>query len=141
MEVVETLQTKIAPEVFTTRVVYDGRKNIFSTRLLQFPSGSESQEVYPFAYLKVFIYFQVLTSSIEQFTFSLSEGGQAAKGGQATDLEGDRTTEEDQATEGGTEDDQGPESRQGSDVAAPGQHRGPNRYKVKLTYVATINPE
>ena len=64
MELVETLQMKIAPEVFTTRVVYDGRKNIFSTKLLQFPSGSESQEVYPFAYLKVFIYFWVLTSSI-----------------------------------------------------------------------------
>ena len=57
MEVVETLQTKIAPEVFTTRVVYDGRKNIFSTELLQFSSGSESQEVCPFMYLKIFMYF------------------------------------------------------------------------------------
>ena len=48
MEIVEALQTKAAPEVFNPRVVYDGRKNIFSPRLLPFPSGS--QEVGTFLY-------------------------------------------------------------------------------------------
>ncbi|RDX47695.1 argonaute-like protein [Lentinus brumalis] len=34
MEIIKRLQTVIAPEVFTPRVVYDGRKNIFASRRL-----------------------------------------------------------------------------------------------------------
>ncbi|KAM5537544.1 hypothetical protein V8D89_008789 [Ganoderma adspersum] len=72
MEIVETLQTKVAPQVFTPRVVYDGKKNIFSPRLLPFPS--ESQE----------------------FSFALSnpgfpgdsEGSQEGEGGQGAKPEG-----------------------------------------------------
>ena len=41
MEIIERLQTKVAPEIFTPRVVYDGWKNIFSPRQLSLPSGSQ----------------------------------------------------------------------------------------------------
>ena len=41
MELIEMLQTKIAPDIFTTRVAYDGRKNIFATKLISLPGGSQ----------------------------------------------------------------------------------------------------
>ena len=39
MEIVKRLQFDVAPDVFTPRAVYDGRKNMFAARLLPFPSG------------------------------------------------------------------------------------------------------
>ncbi|PIL23265.1 Argonaute [Ganoderma sinense ZZ0214-1] len=42
LEIIEQLQTKVAPELFTPRIVYDGQKNIFSPR--QLPLLSKSQE-------------------------------------------------------------------------------------------------
>nr|VWO95172.1 Uncharacterized protein [Ganoderma boninense] len=83
LEIIERLQTKIAPEVFTPPVVYDGRKNIFSPRELPFPSGAQ------------------------EFSFTLADPPAPQEGGQ-----------------GGGE-----------------RGRGPKVYKVKLTHVATINPE
>ena len=44
MEIIEQLQLFTAPEIFTPRVVYDGRKNIFAIRQLPF-GPSDSQEV------------------------------------------------------------------------------------------------
>ncbi|KAI0719595.1 argonaute-like protein [Cerioporus squamosus] len=79
MEIIKRLQTEVAPQVFTPRAVYDGRKNLFAARELPFgPSGTQ------------------------EFSFALTDGSPADAG------------------EGG---------------------RGPKLYKVKLTHVATINPE
>lgn len=36
MEIITTLQTKIAPQEFTPPAVYDGRKNLFASRELPF---------------------------------------------------------------------------------------------------------
>jgi eukaryotic translation initiation factor 2C len=44
MELIARLQTDIAPDVFTPRAVYDGRKNLFAPRELPF-GGSDSKEV------------------------------------------------------------------------------------------------
>lgn len=44
MEIIDRLQTKIAPQVFTPRAVYDGRKNLFAARELPF-GEARSQEV------------------------------------------------------------------------------------------------
>lgn len=40
MDVIRELQTKTAPEIFTPRCVYDGRKNMFSIRELPFTEGT-----------------------------------------------------------------------------------------------------
>ncbi|KAI0335424.1 argonaute-like protein [Cubamyces sp. BRFM 1775] len=46
MEIIARLQTVIAPQVFTPRAVYDGRKNMFAARELPFgPSGAQEFEV------------------------------------------------------------------------------------------------
>ena len=45
MEIIKRLQTEVAPNVFTPRAAYDGRKNLFAARELPFgPTGT--QEVY-----------------------------------------------------------------------------------------------
>ena len=44
MEIIKRLQTVVAPETFTPRVVYDGRKNIFAPRQLAL-GPTDSQEV------------------------------------------------------------------------------------------------
>jgi eukaryotic translation initiation factor 2C len=44
MDIIEQLQLFTAPEIFTPRVVYDGRRNIFAIRQLPFGS-SDSREV------------------------------------------------------------------------------------------------
>ena len=44
MELIARLQNEIAPEVFTPRAVYDGRKNMFAPRALPF-GGAESKDV------------------------------------------------------------------------------------------------
>ena len=44
MEIIDRLQTKIAPQVFAPRAVYDGRKNLFAARELPF-GEARSQEV------------------------------------------------------------------------------------------------
>ncbi|KAI0353623.1 argonaute-like protein [Trametes cingulata] len=81
MEIIERLQTIIAPQVFTPRAVYDGRKNMFAARPLPFgPSGE-----------------------FEVTLVDPPSPGDANRG------------------------------------AEPG--RPPKAYKVKLTHVATINPE
>ncbi|KAI0696653.1 argonaute-like protein [Cerioporus squamosus] len=43
MEIIKRLQTVVAPDVFTPRVVYDGRKNIFAPRKLPF-GPTDTQE-------------------------------------------------------------------------------------------------
>ncbi|KAJ7611818.1 argonaute-like protein [Roridomyces roridus] len=45
MDLVRRLQFDIAPQIFTPRCVYDGRKNIFSIRRLPFDTGSQEFEV------------------------------------------------------------------------------------------------
>lgn len=42
MDIIRRLQEQIAPQVFTPRCVYDGRKNMFSIRRLPFPDGKET---------------------------------------------------------------------------------------------------
>ncbi|CCA66578.1 related to argonaute-like protein-Laccaria bicolor [Serendipita indica DSM 11827] len=42
-EIIEALQTKCYPQVFTPRAVYDGRKNMFASQIISFPSGHETQ--------------------------------------------------------------------------------------------------
>ncbi|KAI0375597.1 argonaute-like protein [Pilatotrama ljubarskyi] len=81
MEIIERLQTVIAPEVFTPRAVYDGRKNMFAARPLPFGTSGE----------------------FEVTLVDPPSPGDANRG------------------------------------AEPG--RPPKAYKVKLTHVATINPE
>lgn len=36
MDLIKQLQTVVAPRLFTPRVVYDGRKNVFAARELPF---------------------------------------------------------------------------------------------------------
>lgn len=44
MEIVTTLQQSVAPQIFTPRAVYDGRKNLFAIRELPF-GDADSREV------------------------------------------------------------------------------------------------
>jgi eukaryotic translation initiation factor 2C len=44
MELIRRLQTVVAPQVFTPRAVYDGRKNMFSMRELPFGSSQEASQ-------------------------------------------------------------------------------------------------
>jgi eukaryotic translation initiation factor 2C len=44
MDIVTTLQQVVAPQIFTPRAVYDGRKNLFAIRELPF-GGEDSAEV------------------------------------------------------------------------------------------------
>lgn len=44
MDLIKELQTAVAPEIFTPRAVYDGRKNLFAVRTLPF-GDSDSKEV------------------------------------------------------------------------------------------------
>lgn len=42
MDIIKSLQTNAAPEIFTPRAVYDGRKNMFAVRELPFgETGSQ----------------------------------------------------------------------------------------------------
>ncbi|CCM03176.1 uncharacterized protein FIBRA_05298 [Fibroporia radiculosa] len=83
MELVDRLQRVVAPQIFTPRAVYDGRKNMFAARELPF-GDSNSQE----------------------FDVSLGD----------------------------------PVSSSGTTGTAP-RGRGPKVYKIRLTWVAKINPE
>jgi eukaryotic translation initiation factor 2C len=49
MDLIDKLQTKIAPNDFKPRAVYDGRKNLFAPRELPF-GGAISKEVSPAIY-------------------------------------------------------------------------------------------
>ena len=44
-EMIKTLQQNVAPEIFTPRAAYDGRKNLYAARELPFPEGAVSHEV------------------------------------------------------------------------------------------------
>lgn len=50
MELIKRMQDN-NPNVFTPPAVYDGRKNMFASRLLPFANGAESQDVRTFNYL------------------------------------------------------------------------------------------
>jgi eukaryotic translation initiation factor 2C len=41
MDLIRTLQQDIAPQIFTPRAVYDGRKNMFAARELPFENGTQ----------------------------------------------------------------------------------------------------
>lgn len=45
MDLIRRLQFDVAPQIFTPRCVYDGRKNIFSIRRLPFDTGSQEFDV------------------------------------------------------------------------------------------------
>ncbi|KDQ12775.1 hypothetical protein BOTBODRAFT_112494 [Botryobasidium botryosum FD-172 SS1] len=45
LELITMLQTQVAPQIFTPRVVYDGRKNIFSTNRLNLPDDTQEFSV------------------------------------------------------------------------------------------------
>ncbi|KAJ7754236.1 argonaute-like protein [Mycena maculata] len=45
MDLIRRLQFDVAPQIFTPRCVYDGRKNIFSIRKLPFDTGSQEFDV------------------------------------------------------------------------------------------------
>ncbi|KAI0677583.1 argonaute-like protein [Trametes maxima] len=79
MEIIERLQKTIAPQVFTPRAVYDGKKNMFAAR--QLPFDGQSQE-------------------FDVFLIDPPSSGEIARGA-----------------------------------------RPPKVYKVRLTHVATINPQ
>lgn len=64
LDIIQSLQTVVAPDIFTPRCVYDGRKNIFAIRQLPF-GDSDSREVLsliPSAFLSPFD--QPLSSSM-----------------------------------------------------------------------------
>jgi eukaryotic translation initiation factor 2C len=44
MDLIKQLQTVVAPQVFTPRAVYDGRKNIFAARELPFGETGIKEE-------------------------------------------------------------------------------------------------
>lgn len=45
MAIIRRLQENVAPQVFTPRAVYDGRKNMFSASPLPFANDRDSQTV------------------------------------------------------------------------------------------------
>ncbi|KIP05771.1 hypothetical protein PHLGIDRAFT_36273 [Phlebiopsis gigantea 11061_1 CR5-6] len=45
MDMIQKLQEQVAPEIFTPRCAYDGRKNMYTTRKLPLPDGKQSFEV------------------------------------------------------------------------------------------------
>ncbi|KAJ6628679.1 hypothetical protein B0H10DRAFT_1777546, partial [Mycena sp. CBHHK59/15] len=45
MDLIRRLQFDVAPQIFTPRCVYDGRKNIFAVRRLPFDTGSQEFDV------------------------------------------------------------------------------------------------
>ncbi len=45
MSIIRRLQEDIAPQIFTPRAVYDGRKNMFSARELPFANERDSHTV------------------------------------------------------------------------------------------------
>lgn len=45
VELVKRLQFDVAPQVFTPRAVYDGRKNLYASHELRFANKASSQEV------------------------------------------------------------------------------------------------
>ncbi|KAJ7217485.1 hypothetical protein B0H12DRAFT_1329418, partial [Mycena haematopus] len=45
MALIRRLQYDVAPQLFTPRCVYDGRKNVFSIHKLKFDSGSQEFDV------------------------------------------------------------------------------------------------
>ncbi|KIP10717.1 hypothetical protein PHLGIDRAFT_125407 [Phlebiopsis gigantea 11061_1 CR5-6] len=45
MDIIRRLQEQVAPETFTPRCVYDGRKNLFSIRQLPFSDGKQTFDV------------------------------------------------------------------------------------------------
>ena len=47
MELVARLQKVVAPDIFTPRAVYDGRKNLFTINSLKFPNEQDHFEVGP----------------------------------------------------------------------------------------------
>ncbi len=47
MELMSQLQMVVAPELFTPRAVYDGRKNLFSLRELPIPEGKAEVRALP----------------------------------------------------------------------------------------------
>jgi hypothetical protein len=53
-ELIKKLQTEVAPTVFSPKVVYDGRKNIFSTRLLPLGASNTAEVLIPALYLAIF---------------------------------------------------------------------------------------
>lgn len=63
MDLIRQLQTVVAPEIFTPRAVYDGRKNLFAVRELPFPEGSKE--------VRLFISLLSLCSSLFQFDVAL----------------------------------------------------------------------
>jgi hypothetical protein len=56
MEIITTLQTKIAPQVFTPRAVYDGRKNLFAAKEL--PFGESGMKEVNVLYIRVYLYLR-----------------------------------------------------------------------------------
>lgn len=76
MALIKTLQTQVAPQIFTPRAVYDGRKNMFAIRELPF-GGSSSQEVLsPYLLLVEIVRFYFL-----QFDVSFSERAETGSKG------------------------------------------------------------
>ena len=47
MEVIRRLQELVAPHIFTPRCVYDGRKNLYSTRALPFTEDTAEVRTWP----------------------------------------------------------------------------------------------
>jgi eukaryotic translation initiation factor 2C len=79
MDLITALQTRVAPDVFTPRAVYDGRKNLFAAKELKFPDGGKSHEVCLPIQGRLIIRFSCLST---QFEVSLG-GPDAAKGPKA----------------------------------------------------------
>jgi eukaryotic translation initiation factor 2C len=48
MDLIKQLQTVVAPQIFTPRAVYDGRKNIFAARELPFGETGTKEESFLF---------------------------------------------------------------------------------------------
>lgn len=64
MDLIDRLQTKVAPDIFKPRAVYDGRKNLFAPRALPF-GDSDSKEVCSTTHHV----FSLVTYDPLQFTF------------------------------------------------------------------------
>src|ERR1700722_2661505 len=57
MELIEQLQTVIAPQIFSPRAVYDTRKNLFSCHPLKLGPSNSQEVMFCFLLLSLFSYF------------------------------------------------------------------------------------
>lgn len=74
MKIIDYLQTQTAPQVFTPKAAYDGRKNLFSASQLKFPGGTQIAEVF------ILYDYHIILLNYSQFTVAFSDAPASSSG-------------------------------------------------------------